>query len=64
MSDYTKLKAKAKQLADQAHHWTYGDGGDAVIGHALAAEAQVYATLALAEATQNPRAQVVRIDAP
>ncbi|RBQ21532.1 hypothetical protein DP939_02150 [Spongiactinospora rosea] len=42
---------QAEQLADRAHHWTYGDGGDPVVGAALAAEAQVHATLALAAAT-------------
>lgn len=42
----------AERLVDQAHHYTYGDGGDPVRGAALAAEAQVYATLALAEATR------------
>jgi hypothetical protein len=41
----------AERLADQAHHWTYGDGSDAEVGAALAAEAQVHATLALAAAT-------------
>lgn len=42
---------QAERLADMAHHFTYGDGGDAAVGHALAAEAQVHATLALAAAT-------------
>ena len=60
MTDYEKFKTRAQELASQAHHWAYGDGGDAVIGHALAAEAQVYATLALAEATANPSPMVVR----
>ena len=41
----------AERLADQAQHFTYGDGGDPVVGAALAAEAQVHATLALAAAT-------------
>ncbi|MGW0552323.1 hypothetical protein [Streptomyces altiplanensis] len=41
---------EAERLAKQAHHFTYGDGADPVVGHALAAEAQVYATLALAVA--------------
>jgi hypothetical protein len=41
----------AEQLADKAHHFTYGDGADPVTGAALAAEAQVHATLALAAAT-------------
>jgi hypothetical protein len=41
----------AERLADQANHYTYGDGGDPVTGAALAAEAQVHATLALAAAT-------------
>ncbi|MFI6639985.1 hypothetical protein [Streptomyces sp. NPDC050504] len=42
---------EAERLLGQAHHWTYGDGGDPVVGHALAAEAQAHATLALAAAT-------------
>jgi hypothetical protein len=42
---------EAERLADRAHHFTYGDGGDPVVGAALAAEAQVHATLALAAAT-------------
>ena len=41
----------AERLADQANHFTYGDGADPVVGAALAAEAQVHATLALAAAT-------------
>jgi hypothetical protein len=41
---------EAERLAKQANHWTYGDGGDPVVGAALAAEAQVHATLALAAA--------------
>ncbi|WP_267244399.1 hypothetical protein [Streptomyces sp. PR69] len=42
---------EAERLADLAHHFTYGDGADPVTGAALAAEAQVHATLALAAAT-------------
>lgn len=42
---------EAERLADHAHHFTYGDGADPVTGAALAAEAQVHATLALAAAT-------------
>lgn len=42
---------EAERLAGMAHHFTYGDGGDPVTGAALAAEAQVHATLALAAAT-------------
>lgn len=42
---------EAERLADRAHHFTYGDGGDPVVGAALAAEAQVHATLALTAAT-------------
>lgn len=41
----------AERLADQAHHFTYGDGANEAVGAALAAEAQVHATLALAAAT-------------
>ncbi|WUI00239.1 hypothetical protein OHR68_43355 [Spirillospora sp. NBC_00431] len=41
---------EAERLADQAHHFTYGDGADPVTGAALAAEAQAHATLALAAA--------------
>jgi len=40
----------AERLADQAYHFTYGDGGDPVAGAALAAEAQARATLALVAA--------------
>lgn len=42
---------EAERLAARAHHFTYGDGTDPVVGAALAAEAQVHATLALAAAT-------------
>ncbi|MET9815282.1 hypothetical protein [Streptomyces sp. NPDC006355] len=42
---------EAERLAGMAHHFTYGDGADPVAGAALAAEAQVHATLALAAAT-------------
>jgi hypothetical protein len=41
----------AVRLADQANHFTYGDGADPIVGAALAAEAQVHATLAQAAAT-------------
>jgi hypothetical protein len=44
-------KAEAERLADKAHHFTWGDGADPVTGAALAAEAQVHATLALVGAT-------------
>lgn len=42
---------EAERLADRAHYFTYGDGADPKTGAALAAEAQVHATLALAAAT-------------
>ncbi|MER5213660.1 hypothetical protein ABT063_24590 [Streptomyces sp. NPDC002838] len=42
---------EAERLADRAHHFTYGDGADPVVGAALAAEAQVHATLALTAVT-------------
>lgn len=42
---------EAERLADRAHFFTYGDGADPVVGAALAAEAQVHATLALTAAT-------------
>lgn len=41
---------QAEKLADQANHYTYGDGADPVTGAALAAEAQVHATLSVAAA--------------
>ncbi|MFH9248183.1 hypothetical protein ACH4LK_22475 [Streptomyces lydicus] len=41
---------EAERLADRVHHFTYGDGGDPVTGAALAAEAQVHASLAQAAA--------------
>lgn len=37
---------EAERLADHANHFTWGDGADPVTGAALAAEAQVHATLA------------------
>ncbi|WP_051338602.1 hypothetical protein [Streptomyces flavidovirens] len=54
-------RCEAERLAKQAHHFTYGDGADPVTGHALAAEAQVYATLALA-AAQTPAAPAVQLE--
>lgn len=50
---------EAARLADQAQHYTYGDGADPVTGAALAAEAQVHATLALAAATAMACADVM-----
>ncbi len=47
---------EAERLADRAHHFTYGDGGDPVTGAALATEAQVHATLALVAAQTAPAA--------
>jgi len=41
---------EAERLAGMAHRFTYGDGADPVVGAALATEAQVHATLALAAA--------------
>lgn len=38
----------AERLADQAYHFTYGDGNDRAAGLALATEANARATLALA----------------
>jgi hypothetical protein len=52
---------KAKRLVGRAHHFTYGDGGDAVAGGALATEALVHAVLALVDATSQP--QTVAIEA-
>ncbi len=54
-------RREAERLAKQANDFTYGDGADAVVGHALAAEAQVYATLALA-AAQAPAAPAVELE--
>lgn len=42
---------EAERLLENAHHWTYGDGGDPATGAALATEALAHATLALAAAT-------------
>ncbi|WP_309029035.1 hypothetical protein [Streptomyces alfalfae] len=39
---------EARRLVGMAHHFTYGDGADPAAGAALAAEALVFATLALA----------------
>ncbi|MFJ1695737.1 hypothetical protein ACIOHC_11385 [Streptomyces sp. NPDC088252] len=47
---------EAERLAARAHHFTYGDGADPVVGAALAAEAQVHATLALVAAQTAPAA--------
>lgn len=47
---------EAERLASRAHHFTYGDGADPVVGAALAAEAQVHATLALVAAQTAPAA--------
>lgn len=52
----------AERLADRANHFTYGDGADPVVGAALAAEAQVHATLALAAATAELIAQQTGAD--
>ncbi|GGX02224.1 hypothetical protein [Streptomyces chryseus] len=54
-------RREAERLAKQANHYTYGDGADPVTGHALAAEAQVYATLALV-AAQAPAAPAVQLE--
>ncbi|MGI5223587.1 hypothetical protein [Actinoallomurus sp. CA-142502] len=45
-----KHYSEAERLADQANHWTYGDGNDPTVGAALAAEAQARGLLALADA--------------
>jgi len=53
---------EAERLLKKATHYSYGDGADPVTGAALAAEAQVHATLALAAATRDagiPRGQVL-----
>ncbi|MFD9567718.1 hypothetical protein [Streptomyces sp. NPDC059994] len=42
---------EAERLTDRAHHYIYGDGVDLVKSAALAAAAQVHATLALTAAT-------------
>ncbi|AMS01599.1 MULTISPECIES: hypothetical protein [Streptomyces] len=47
---------EAERLLGMAHHWTYGDGADPVVGAALAAEARGHATLALAAAQLTPAA--------
>ncbi|MEV0114633.1 hypothetical protein AB0H77_15475 [Streptomyces sp. NPDC050844] len=52
---------EAERLAVQAHHYTYGDGADPVTGAALAAEGQVYATLALV-AVQSLPAPAVHLE--
>lgn len=44
-------RLEAERLVNRAHYFTYGDGADPVAGAALAAEAQVYATLALVDVT-------------
>lgn len=46
MTSYT---FQAQVLAEQAHHFTYGDGADPVAGGALATEGLVYAVLSLSE---------------
>lgn len=47
--EYRRLKGKAEELLAEAHMHSIGDA--TLIGVALAAEAQAWATLALAEAT-------------
>lgn len=47
---------EAERLLGLAHHFTYGDGGDAAVGTALATEAQAHATLALVAAQTAPPA--------
>jgi hypothetical protein len=64
MSAIERYTREAERLVQQAHHFTYGDGADPVAGHALAAEAQVYATLALAAAQAVPVPGVVLEAAP
>lgn len=54
MTDMTHYRHEAERLAALAHHFTWGDGADPVSGAALAAEAQVFATLALAASTEQP----------
>lgn len=56
----TSFTFQAEQLADQAHHFTYGDGADPVAGGALATEGLVYAVLAMAEQLR----QLVAAQAP
>lgn len=51
LKTYTRCSRMAERLTDQAHRFTYGDANDPVTGAALAAEAQVYATLAVAAAS-------------
>jgi hypothetical protein len=46
---------EAKYLVGRAHHFTYGDGGDAVAGGALATEALAYAVLALVDTLAQPQ---------
>ncbi|MFC9847748.1 hypothetical protein ACFWFF_01360 [Streptomyces sp. NPDC060223] len=46
---------EAERLLKKVTHYSWGDGADPVTGAALAAEAQVHATLALA-AAQSPAA--------
>lgn len=65
MSAIGQNKLEALRLVAQAHHFTYGDGADPVAGHALAAEAQVYATLALTDAmTPAMPVEVFRAEHP
>lgn len=41
--------SQAERLANQANHYSYGDGADSVTGTALATEGLVHAVLAVAE---------------
>lgn len=41
--------ATARARLDKAYHFTWGDGGDPVVGQALATEAVAYAVLALVD---------------
>lgn len=52
---------EAERLAGMAHRFTYGDGANPATGHALAEEAQVHATLALAAATALPQQRILTV---
>ena len=52
MNTDENYERQAVWRAQRAYHFTYGDGGNVSIGAALAAEAQVYATLALVDAVR------------
>lgn len=56
------LRREALRLADQSHHYSYGDGADPATGVAFAGEAQARALVYLADTLREvllPRGKVL-----